>query len=360
MTPDKNIKVTPEDPSGPVIVCEENEEISLSECEWALLAKGPKYCIVRGCKEEDARVEIETCILKHKWDCMSNDDEEEDNANKSEEELQEESRVAQLAEEMAAQSRMVFDEEGNTWDARGLRVTDYKNNSRVIFPKAQAGEKESNLEVMRSELLHHHREWVKSNCKCSGEQKANLSVKEQEGLKSIRKRMQEGSLVILATDKSGRFAVMSMATYIKAGMVHVKDDQEVGPEEKKANQKTVNGAVSMLLKIFQVGADCKHEGRWRESMLSNSLEACPLWLLFKDHKSWSSSKGTPPPTRPVMGGNAGMNTHMSEILSWVLEPLANAMMSQSSEVISDEHLKHKIDKLNEQNKGWTQVEEMPA
>ena len=111
---EKNIKVTPEDPSGPVIVCEENEEISLSECEWALLAKGPKYCIVRGCKEEDARVEIETCILKHKWDCMSNDDEEEDNANKSEEELQEESRVAQLAEEMAAQSRMVFDEEGNT------------------------------------------------------------------------------------------------------------------------------------------------------------------------------------------------------------------------------------------------------
>ena len=56
--------------------------------------------------------------------------------------------LAQLAEEMSAQTRMVHEQEGNTWDARGLRVTDHKHNSRVIFPKAQPGEKESNLEVM--------------------------------------------------------------------------------------------------------------------------------------------------------------------------------------------------------------------
>ena len=54
---------------------------------------------------------------------------------------------------------MVYNSEDKTWDARGLWVTDYKHNSRVIFPKAMQGEKESNLEVMRSELLHHHREW---------------------------------------------------------------------------------------------------------------------------------------------------------------------------------------------------------
>ena len=62
-----------------------------------------------------------------------------------------------MAEEMAAQTRLVYDGESKTVDARGLRVTDYKHKSRVIFPKAQAGEKENNLEVMRAELLHHHR-----------------------------------------------------------------------------------------------------------------------------------------------------------------------------------------------------------
>ena len=87
-------------------------------------------------------------------------------------------------------------------------------------------------------------------------------------------------------------------------------------------------------------------------MISQSLEACPLWLLFKDNKLWESSKGTPPPTRPVMGGNSGMNTHISEILSWILEPLATSMIGKSSEVISGEDLKNKMDTLNKKNKEW--------
>ena len=136
-----------------------------------------------------------------------------------------------------------------------------------------------------------------------------MTKEEQAGLKSLKKRLADGSIVVLPTDKSGRFALMSMPTYIRAGMVHVKDDEEVGMDERRANQKVVNGAVSMLLKIFRVGTECCNAGRWRESMISNSLEACPLWLLFKDHKSWTSNRGVPPPTNPVMGGNGGMNTH---------------------------------------------------
>ena len=87
-------------------------------------------------------------------------------------------------------------------------------------------------------------------------------------------------------------------------------------------------------------------------MLSKGLEACPLWLLFKDHKLWESSRGTAPPSRPVMGGNSGMNTHLSEILSWLLEPLATAMIGKSSEVISGEDLKNKMDSLNTRNRNW--------
>ena len=93
-----------------------------------------------------------------------------------------------------------------------------------------------------------------------------------------------------------------MDTYIVAGRVHVKDDEEVGVEELRKNQKLINGAVIMLLKVSRYGKVCKNESRWREIMLSNSLESCPLWLLFKDHQNWTSSKGIPPPTRPVMGG----------------------------------------------------------
>ena len=60
-----------------------------------------------------------------------------------------------------------------------------------------------------------------------------------------------------------------------------------------------------------------------------------------------------------MGGNSGMKTHLSELLSWLLEPLANSMMNKSSELISDEHPKNKMYKLNDINEDWvpeTEVE----
>ena len=155
----KNAKMKSEDPSGPVIVCHEGEELDLSKEEWMVLSRGPKFCMVRNCDEENMRVEVETAVLKHKWDCMSHDDEDElVEENLSEEERIKNERVAQLAEDMSAQIRMVYDSEQDKWDARGLRVTDYKHNSRVIFPKAQSGDKENNLEVLRAEILHHHRE----------------------------------------------------------------------------------------------------------------------------------------------------------------------------------------------------------
>ena len=173
----------PEAPSGPVIVSLEDEDVELGSNEWSLLARGPKYCLVRGCSEEDMRVEIETCVLKHKRDCMGREGDEDEELLSEEAKLEHE-RVAQLAEEMAAQTRMVHNTDENSWDARGLRVTDYKHNSRLIFPRAGPGEQENNLEVVRTELLHHHREWVRQNCNCKNDQKMNLSKEEQSVLKS--------------------------------------------------------------------------------------------------------------------------------------------------------------------------------
>ena len=87
-------------------------------------------------------------------------------------------------------------------------------------------------------------------------------------------------------------------------------------------------------------------------MINHSLESCPLWLLFKCHKGFTWRKGTPPSTRGVMGGNQGMNSHLSEILSWALEPLADALLPKSSEVISNEDLKSNLDSLNQRNGSW--------
>ena len=53
----------------------------------------------------------------------------------------------------------------------------------------------------------------------------------------------------------------------------------------------------------------------------------------------------------MAGGNPGMNYPLSEIVSWVLEPVASAIKG-SVELISGEDLKSKIDSLNTANESW--------
>jgi hypothetical protein len=102
-----------------------------------------------------------------------------------------------------------------------MRVTDYKANSRVIFPKALPLAEESKLEVLRMELLHQNQTWVAANCSCEGNQMSNLSSEESRGLKSRRKRVHEGERVVLPTEKSGRFAI-TFKTYLEAGAVQAE------------------------------------------------------------------------------------------------------------------------------------------
>ena len=104
----------------------------------------------------------------------------------------------------------------------------------------------------------------------------------------LRLRLKSGELVILHTDKSGKFAVMTMKTsYIVAGDVHLEGEEEITMEDLKKNQRQMNGHVSMLLKMFNTGGDWKHQARMRESMISDGHAVCPMWLLFECHKGWS-------------------------------------------------------------------------
>ena len=73
-------------------------------------------------------------------------------------------------------------------------------------------------------------------------------------------------------------------------------------------------------------------------------QTCGLQLLIKDHKGWSPESNTVPPSRPVVNGSEGLNMHLSELISKILEPFAEE--SGSYEVNSTGHMLHKIDELN--------------
>ena len=153
--------------------------------------------------------------------------------------------------------------------------------------------------------------------------------------------------MVVKTDKSGRFAIMSMDEYERAGKVHTEKDLPVDLDFLQENQRRVNGYISMLCKIFQIGDAHNHKDRVRSLKITLSLSVAPMYLLFKDHKGWSLDTGTPPPARPVVSAGSGQNDHLSEIVSHILEPVVKTW-SGGMEKESTGDVLAMIDEINEE------------
>ena len=98
--------------------------------------------------------------------------------------------------------------------------------------------------------------YVRKNCGKGGSQKCNFTKSQEAGLTSLRRRVKEGELIIIPTDKSGNLAVRE--SHYEAGMKHTKNDLEVGWNTIKESQKELNGHVSMCIKFFKIGKCLEH------------------------------------------------------------------------------------------------------
>ena len=87
-------------------------------------------------------------------------------------------------------------------------------------------------------------------------------------------------------------------------------------------------------------------------MIEESLKVCPVHLLFKDNKGWSPDKGGVAPTQHVAGGNKGMNLHISEVVSDIIEPMVGRVEG-GKEVISTEDTLASFEDINVRRVGWT-------
>ena len=154
----------------------------------------------------------------------------------------------------------------------------------------------------------------------------NLNVRERKGLESLRKRVQEGELVIAQTDKSSRFSVLSREQYIKSGTKHTSKDTEIGWKHIKTLQRHTNDHVWWLSRALRYSTDTDQK-RMTGNIMDHGAEVPEMVLLLKDHKKWSPESGAPVPSRPVVSGNKGLNTHLSELISEILEPVALNMQS---------------------------------
>ena len=100
-----------------------------------------------------------------------------------------------------------------------------KQNTEVYLPWALELEAEAGLEVLRQQWTQCYTGFTKENSNKKKEQKSNLTKDEKEGLESLRKRVAEREIIIVTTDKSGRFSIMDIETYMMAGLKHNKKDE---------------------------------------------------------------------------------------------------------------------------------------
>ena len=378
----------PEKPALPMIC---SPDIILSDCELALLSKGPKFSVRSDLDSEQFEVELESMISKKKYRAA-----DEADINETSTDLKEavDKSVEKKIQWEENRTMAVYDWEENTVSLAKLKANKYKYNKHVNMPRVQDPQTEAKHDTRKQMTREVYRKIEKcltvdvsdgekmsigpkrgpnvvegptthaspnvvegpttheKNAQVPIPEKvvkrtssnSNLTHQERKGLKQLKRRISQGEIIVAPTDKSSKFAVLKPEQYIGSGLKHVEGDSEISIDEVARLQNIVNSHVSWINFIFNTGADWAQQDRMNINTHDEGAQTCGLQLLIKDHKGWSPSDGTVPPSRPVVSGNEGLNMHLSELVSKILEPIAEG--SGRYEVNSTGHMLHKIDEMN--------------
>ena len=101
----------------------------------------------------------------------------------------------------------------------------------------------------------------------------------------------------------------------------------------------MNDHTRMLSKIMNIGESHDHLSRILASKILTSENTAPKYYLYKDHKKVESWK-------PVVSGCSSNTLGLSNLLSEMIESVANAV-ENPFEVISSEDLLSRIEKFNQ-------------
>ena len=74
---------------------------------------------------------------------------------------------------------------------------------------------EAKLEVQIDKYREVIKKHIEDDCNIKGFQKSNLTKEEMRGIQKIKKRVQDGELIVYGTDKTNRMAVTTSELYYK-------------------------------------------------------------------------------------------------------------------------------------------------
>ena len=295
-------------------------DVELSGQELQVLKLHPKFCIVEKLQEITFEHEQEVALAKLRMEFRKH----EENQELTQEEVEN-------SEELEARCRQVFNPETQEYDARRRRVTDLQECSRITLPKPLKAEDEAKLELRKTTQMGIFKKFLAENTNKNNDQKSNLTRQEQEGLKSLQKRIKEGDIIILKTDKSSKFTVTNRQEYLKMGEEHVNKDKIVNRQELIETEETINGHSRAWAHIWGSGKDHKHFERILNSKVTHSENVANLYLMHKDHKPGVK-------TRPTATGHSSNSLGLSNSVAEILESVANSEPRRYNTISSEDML----------------------
>ena len=149
-----------------------------------------------------------------------------------------------------------------------------------------------------------------------------MGEEQSKGLESLMKRVDEGELIVLRTEKSAKLVVVSPDIYRQMGEEHIQKDKEIGLEEVRKLSIDVACHTSMWLKMLRVGEGHNQMEGFRTWFVGGEMIA-PMYVLPKDHKAFHPN-GVPK-SRPVVAGCSSYNAGLSELISELLEGVFKAI-----------------------------------
>ena len=141
------------------------------------------------------------------------------------------------------------------------------------------------METRRRSHMAMFNTYREQNCSKFGDQKTNLTEMEEKGLKMLKKRVKEKEIIVMKTDKTGKFIVIDREEYREIGENQIKDDIEVCRKEIKRREKILNSHSAMWCKFSNMGESHGHKDRIWDSKQTKSENLANMYLLAKDHKA---------------------------------------------------------------------------
>ena len=313
-------------------------DVTLSEEEKAVLKLHNKFSVLDNLQPGGMDPDQEAAIAKLRMEKVK-EAEYEGFTNEEKEEM----------EIIEAKSRMIYDPKEMVYDSRKRRATDLKECTRITLPKPLSPDEESRIEVRKVTQKEIYEKFREKHTNKKHEQKSNLTQKEQLGLKSLLKRINNEEIMVVKTDKSGRFIVTTPDNYVEMGKEHTDKDEEIDWYKLKELEKNVAEHSTAWELIWRTGEDHNHQDRVLRSRNTRSGNNANLSLLYKDHKAGNK-------TRPVASGNTSYNLGLSNGISELLESVAKARQSPYS-VISAEDMLARITRYNSRYRSTVHAEE---